>query len=60
MRLRLQRINILGAGLEVKNTKKSQVQGTAGVAIDDIMYAGGLRSGRQRGFEGMGNDSGYE
>jgi hypothetical protein len=64
MRHRLQRMNILGAGLEVKGTKKSQGPGQglgSGMPLADIMYAGDGRGGRSRGFpEGFGNDSGYE
>jgi hypothetical protein len=64
MRHRLQRMNILGAGLEVKSTKKNQGPGQgpgAGMPLADLMYAGDGRGGRSRGFpEGFGNDSGYE
>lgn len=60
MRNRLLRINILGAGLEVKGTKKGQGQGAgSGMPIADIIYSGDLRGGRQRGFS-EANDSGYE
>lgn len=64
MRHRLQRMNILGAGLEVKSTKKSQGPGQgpgSGIPFADIMYSGDGRGERSRGFpEGFGNDSGYE
>lgn len=60
MRHRLQRMNILGAGLEVKSSKKNQGPGS-GMPLADLIYAGDGRGSRSRGFtEGFGNDSGYE
>lgn len=57
-------MNILGAGLEVKGTKKNQGPGQgpgSGMPLADIMYSGDGRGGRSRGYpEGFGNDSGYE
>ena len=66
MRHRIQRMNILGANLEVRGPKKTQSNIHPGLQNIDVVSGDNLTTGGRRtrgGFENeasFGNDSGYE